>query len=174
MNRDEIEVLIENGELESNLRRSLNNKLYSRYDATIVDDVIHDALERIIKFSPNAKFDTKGKFFSWAVSLTYNRYIDILRRRTRTNKLLVISKDDENFFETAQEEEFDYFAGNAEKLRVAIRKLPEAQQQIISDIIYKGMKYKEVSEDTGVSINTALSRMKYALKNLRKIMKKDV
>ncbi|MEP5637745.1 MAG: sigma factor-like helix-turn-helix DNA-binding protein, partial [Maribacter dokdonensis] len=58
-------------------------------------------------------------------------------------------------------------------LRQLVEELPDDQKEVLLMRIYKDMSFKEISENTGVSINTALGRMRYALINLRKIIEKN-
>ena len=108
--------------------------------------------------------------------ISHNLIIDHFRRNKRMP--MFEGSDDFNIFSVIGDDKL-----NAEKqliknqidtdLRQLVEELPDDQKEVLLMRIYKDMSFKEISENTGVSINTALGRMRYALINLRKIIDKN-
>ncbi len=145
----------------------------------LAEDVFQDTFIKVIKSLVDGKYKDNGRFVSWVIRIAHNLIIDHFRKEKQLNTL---SNDDY---------EADIF--NSKKLsdqniedvlirdqittdvRQLIDELPEEQKQVILLRHYGGMSFKEIAEQTDVSINTALGRMRYALINLRKlIMKRNI
>ena len=151
--------------------------IYSKvFDRDITEDIFQDAFIKVIKNLKLGKYNEEGKFLPWVMRISHNLVIDHFRKNNRMPK-----------FDNSGE--FSIFsvlgdnALNAEKqlikdqvdcdLRRIIEELPEDQKEVLVMRMYKDMSFKEISERTGVSINTALGRMRYALINLRKVIDKN-
>ena len=151
--------------------------IYSKvFDRDITEDIFQDASIKVIKNLKLGKYNEEGKFLPWVMRISHNLIIDHFRKYNRMPK-----------FDNSGE--FSIFsvlgdnALNAEKqlikdqvdcdLRRIIEELPEDQKEVLVMRMYKDMSFKEISERTGVSINTALGRMRYALINLRKVIDKN-
>lgn len=142
----------------------------------LAEDLFHDTLIKVINSLKKGKYNEEGKFISWIMRIAHNLIIDHFRKSNRMR----------SFKNT---DEFDIFSVisdgslNAEKqlikdqilsdVRELIKELPSEQKEVLVMRIYKDMSFKEISENTGVSINTALGRMRYALINLRKIIEEN-
>jgi RNA polymerase sigma-70 factor (ECF subfamily) len=148
--------------------------IYSKvYDRDITEDIFQDTFIKVIKTLKRGKYNEEGKFLPWVMRIAHNLVIDHFRKSNRMPK-----------FDNAGE--FSIFSVlsdsslNAEKsiikdqvesdVRRIIEELPEDQKQVLLMRIYQDMSFKEISERTGVSINTALGRMRYALINMRKVI----
>ena len=143
----------------------------------LADDILQDAFFKVIKSLQKGKYNEEGKFLPWVMRIAHNLVIDHFRKAKRipiTVKLKseyddfdifdIISSGEKNSEHTMMEGE------QHEQLRKMVQELPLEQRQVLVMRHYEELSFKEISEKTGVSINTALGRMRYALINLRKIM----
>ena len=150
--------------------------IYSKvHDRDITEDVFQDTFIKVIKTLKKGNYNEEGKFLPWVMRIAHNLVIDHFRK---TNRMPSFKNTDE----------FDIFSVlgdgnlNAEKkiiqeqihedVRELVNELPEEQKEVLVMRMYKDMSFKEISENTGVSINTALGRMRYALINMRKLIDK--
>jgi RNA polymerase sigma-70 factor (ECF subfamily) len=150
--------------------------IYSKIqDRDLTEDIFQDTFIKVIRTLKKGKYNEEGKFLPWVMRIAHNLVIDHFRKNNRMP----------SFKNTT---EFDIFSVlhdgtlNAEKkmiqeqiyedVRVLINELPEEQKEVLMMRMYKDMSFKEISENTGVSINTALGRMRYALINMRKLIDK--
>lgn len=150
--------------------------IYSKvFDKDVADDVFQDTFIKVIKTLKQGKYNEEGKFLPWVMRIAHNLVIDHFRKNKRMPKFE--SSGDFNIFSVLCDSGL-----NAEKqiikdqiesdVKELIKELPEDQLEVLVMRIYKDMSFKEISERTGVSINTALGRMRYALINLRKVIEK--
>ena len=114
-------------------------------------------------------------FLPWVMRIAHNLVIDHFRKNNRMPKFE--NNDDFNIFSVLSDNSLNIekrmIKGQVENdVRRLIEQLPEDQKQVLVMRMYKDMSFKEISEQTGVSINTALGRMRYALINLRKVIDK--
>ena len=155
----------------------LSSFIYSKVlDRDITEDIFQDTFIKVIKTLKRGSYSEEGKFLPWVMRISHNLIIDHFRKTRRMPKFE--GSDDFNIFSIIGDDRL-----NAEKqlikdqidcdLSVLIEELPEDQKEVLIMRIYKDMSFKEISENTGVSINTALGRMRYALINLRKIIEKN-
>ncbi|WP_373943533.1 RNA polymerase sigma factor [Polaribacter sejongensis] len=150
--------------------------IYSKvHDRDITEDVFQDTFIKVIRTLKKGNYNEEGKFLPWVMRIAHNLVIDYFRK---TNRMPSFKNTNE----------FDIFSVlgdgnlNAEKqiikdqihtdVRELINELPEEQKEVLVMRMYKDMSFKEISENTGVSINTALGRMRYALINMRKLIEK--
>lgn len=150
--------------------------IYSKVqDRDITEDVFQDTFIKVIKTLKKGNYNEEGKFLPWVMRIAHNLVIDYFRK---SNRMPSFQNTDE----------FDIFSIlgdgnlNAEKqlikeqihsdVRELVNELPEEQKEVLVMRMYKDMSFKEISENTGVSINTALGRMRYALINMRKLIDK--
>jgi len=155
-------------------KQKIYSFIYSKvFDRDITEDIFQDAFIKVIRNLKLGKYNEEGKFLPWVMRISHNLVIDHFRRNNRMPK-----------FDNSGE--FSIFsvlgdpALNAEKrlikeqvecdVRRLIEELPLDQKDVLIMRMYKEMSFKEISERTGVSINTALGRMRYALINLRKVI----
>jgi RNA polymerase sigma-70 factor (ECF subfamily) len=151
--------------------------IYSKVkDKDITEDIFQDTFIKVIRTLKKGNYNEEGKFLPWVVRISHNLIIDHFRKSNRMPKF-------------KNTDEFDIFSVigdgslNAEKriikdqihadVKELINELPEEQKQVLVMRIYNDMSFNEISENTGVSINTALGRMRYALINLRKLIEKN-
>ncbi|MHA6280668.1 RNA polymerase sigma factor [Salinimicrobium sp. CAU 1759] len=145
------------------------------FDKDIAEDIFQDTFIKVIRTLKRGKYNEEGKFLPWVMRIAHNLVIDHFRRNNRMPKFE--NSGDFNIFSVLSDSDL-----NAEKqlikdqieadVQELIKELPEDQLEVLVMRIYKDMSFKEISERTGVSINTALGRMRYALINLRKVIEK--
>tara|TARA_B110001454_G_C12644085_1_gene402512 strand:- start:28 stop:615 length:588 start_codon:yes stop_codon:yes gene_type:complete len=157
-------------------QKRLFSFIYSKIqDRDITEDVFQDTFIKVIKTLKKGNYNEEGKFLPWVMRIAHNLVIDHFRK---SNRMPTFKNTDE----------FDIFSVigdgnlNAEKkliqeqiyndIREVVNELPEEQKEVLVMRMYKDMSFKEISENTGVSINTALGRMRYALINMRKLIEK--
>ncbi|WP_198517067.1 RNA polymerase sigma factor [Tenacibaculum sp. SZ-18] len=151
--------------------------IYSKVqNRDITEDVFQDTFIKVIRTLKKGNYNEEGKFLPWVMRIAHNLVIDHFRKNNRLPKF-------------NNSDEFDIFSIisdntlNAEKriikdqiladVRNLIEELPEEQKEVLKMRMYMDMSFNEISESTGVSINTALGRMRYALINLRKVIEKN-
>ncbi|MCA0133492.1 RNA polymerase sigma factor [Winogradskyella alexanderae] len=151
--------------------------IYSKvYDKDITEDIFQDTFIKVIKTLKLGKYNEEGKFLPWVMRIAHNLVIDHFRRNSRMPKFdnagefsifSVLSDSSLNAEKSIIKEQVE------EDVRRIIEELPEDQKQVLIMRMYQDMSFKEISERTGVSINTALGRMRYALINMRKVIKQN-
>jgi len=154
----------------------LSSFIYSKVqDREITEDIFQDTFIKVIKTLKKGNYNEEGKFLPWVMRISHNLIIDYFRKNNRMprfegnsdfNIFSIMSDDKLNAERQLIKEQID------QDLCVLIKELPKDQMDVLEMRIYKNMSFKEISENTGVSINTALGRMRYALINLRKIIEK--
>ena len=149
--------------------------LYIR-DQALAEDIFQDTFLKVIQSVKAGKYYDNGKFLSWVLRIAHNLIIDNFRRIKQIN---IVSTDgyESDLFNTLKFSdtniETDCIKKQIEKdIRHMINSLPDDQREIVILRHYADMSFKEIANMTGVSINTALGRMRYALINLRKMMEK--
>ncbi|MCT8340394.1 RNA polymerase sigma factor [Luteirhabdus pelagi] len=163
-------------ELINRHKQRLYSFIYSKvFDRDITEDIFQDTFIKVIKTLKKGGYNEEGKFLPWVMRIAHNLVIDHFRKNNRMPKFE--NKDDFNIFSVlsdgALNAEKQMIKGQVENdVRRLIQELPEDQKKVLIMRIYKEMSFKEISEQTGVSINTALGRMRYALINLRKVIEK--
>lgn len=150
--------------------------IYSKVmDKDIAEDIFQDTFIKVINTLKRRAYNEEGKFLPWVIRISHNLVIDYFRKNNRMPKFE--NREDFNIFSvlgdnTPNIEKQIICSQVQEDVRKLIEELPEDQKEVLIMRIYKDMSFKEISESTGVSINTALGRMRYALINLRKIIEK--
>ena len=145
------------------------------YDRDVTEDVFQDTFVKVIKTLKKGNYNEQGKFLPWVMRIAHNLVIDYFRKNNRMPKFK--NNGDFDVFSVLSDG-----AANAEHnivdqqianhVRLLLDELPEDQKAVIKMRMYQNMSFKEISENTGVSINTALGRMRYGLINLRKMIEK--
>lgn len=150
--------------------------IYSKvFDKDVSEDVFQDTFIKVINTLKRGKYNEEGKFLPWVMRIAHNLVIDHFRKNKRMpmfenngdfNIFSVLSDGDLNIEKQIIKDQIE------NDVQELIKELPEDQLEVLTMRIYKDMSFKEISESTGVSINTALGRMRYALINLRKLIEK--
>ena len=151
--------------------------IYSKIsDRDNSDDIFQDTFIKVIKTLKMNSYNEEGKFLPWVMRIAHNLIIDHFRknkkmpmfRETETFSIFSIMSDNVPNIESKLISE-----QVVSDLKKIIEELPEDQKEVLMMRIYQDLSFKEISEITGVSINTALGRMRYALMNLRKVIDKN-
>lgn len=142
-------------------------------DRYLAEDIFQDVFIRIIDTLKGGKYTDEGKFLPWAMRIAHNLCVDHFRKVKRNPTIK--TSDDRDIFDVINfsENGVDDRIMNeqtSDKVRRMIDLLPEDQKEVIVLRHYADLSFKEISDLTGCSINTALGRMRYALLNLRKMM----
>ena len=157
-------------------KQKIYSFIYSKvFDRDVTEDVFQDTFIKVIRTLKLGKYNEEGKFLPWVMRIAHNLVIDHFRKNNRMPKFdnghefnifSVISDSSLNAEKTMIKTQVE------EDVKRLIEELPEDQKQVLVMRMYNDMSFKEISENTGVSINTALGRMRYALINLRKVIDK--
>lgn len=150
--------------------------IYSKVtNRDISDDIFQDTFIKVIKTLKSNSYNEEGKFLPWVMRIAHNLIIDHFRR---TKKMPMYRETEEfSIFSVMADHsltiENQMISDQVENdLKKMIDRLPDDQKEVLIMRIYQDLSFKEISEMTGVSINTALGRMRYALMNLRKVIDK--
>ncbi len=143
-------------------------------DKNLAEDIFQDAFIRIIDTLRTGNYTDEGKFLPWALRIAHNLCVDHFRKVKRS-PLVQNNNEDFDIFETINisEEGIDGKIMKSQshaKVRQMLDMLPEDQREVIVMRHFANLSFKEISEKTNCSINTALGRMRYGLINLRKMM----
>ena len=150
--------------------------IYSKIsDRDISNDIFQDTFIKVIKTLKSNSYNEEGKFLPWVMRISHNLIIDHYRK----NKKMPMFRETEEFsiFSIMSDDcptiENQLISAQVEKdIKKLIEELPLDQKEVLIMRMYQNMSFKEISEITGVSINTSLGRMRYALMNLRKVIDK--
>jgi RNA polymerase sigma factor (sigma-70 family) len=145
-------------------------------DTYVAEDLLQDTFIKAVNTIKSGRYNDEGKFLPWIMRIAHNLAIDYFRRERRYPT--VILEDGSNVFNTLDfsedsAESVQIRKETHERLREMIQNLPEQQREVLMMRHYGEMSFQEIADATGVSINTALGRMRYALINLRKQMNKN-
>lgn len=145
-------------------------------DRIIADDLFQDAFLKVLTQIPKNNYVEQGKFLPWVLRIAHNLCIDYFRRAKQQVK--VVFQDGTELMEFLGDESECHEAfivrGEVENsIQRMIELLPDEQREVVVMRIYGELTFKEISDITNVSINTALGRMRYALKNLRKMVEEE-
>ncbi|MCF8273392.1 MAG: sigma-70 family RNA polymerase sigma factor [Flavobacteriaceae bacterium] len=157
-------------------KQKIYSFIYSKvYDRDITEDIFQDTFIKVIRTLKRGAYNEEGKFLPWVMRISHNLVIDHFRKNSRMPKF--DNSGEFSIFSVLSDDTL-----NAEKriikdqvendVRRLVEELPEDQREVLLMRIYDDLSFKEISDKTGVSINTALGRMRYALINLRKIIEK--
>lgn len=157
-------------------QQRLYSFIYSKvYDRDVTEDVFQDTFIKVIRTLKRGTYNEEGKFLPWVMRIAHNLVIDHFRKNNRMPKFN--NSGDFDIFSVlsdgALNAEGELVQSQiVEDIRALVEELPEEQKTVLVMRMYNDMSFKEISENTGVSINTALGRMRYALINLRKLIEK--
>ena len=144
-------------------------------DRDRADDILQDTLIKAVRTIDEGRYVDSGKFLSWILRIAHNQVIDYFRqqRSSRTINESEAGYDVIGSLRIAERNVEDRIISEQieQDVRRLIEHLPEEQREVVMMRYYSGMSFQEIADQTGVSINTALGRMRYALINLRKMIK---
>ena len=142
-------------------------------DSELANDLFQDTFIKVVRLLKEGKYIEEGKFLPWILRIAHNMAIDHFRRNKKMkmvrsrNEMDVFAKidtGDSHVEEILVEDQIHT------DIRRLIDELPVDQREVVRMRMYDNLSFKEIAETTGVSINTALGRMRYAVINLRKIV----
>lgn len=141
----------------------------------LAEDLFQETFIKVIQSLRRGKYRDDGRFLSWVIRIAHNLIIDHFRKEKQMNS---ISNDESEFDllnskKLADQNIEEIIVENQIKseLRNLINALPNDQKEVVLLRHYGELSFKEIADQTDVSINTALGRMRYALINLRKMIK---
>lgn len=145
-------------------------------DNDVAEDLTQEVLIKVVKVIDEGRYVDKGRFLPWLLRIAHNRVLDYFRAQKQVRSVSESSAGfdilgSKNFAEPSIEDQM-ISEQCAEEIRALVEELPEEQREVVRMRYYEGLSFKEIAEQTGVSINTALGRMRYALINMRQIIKK--
>ena len=143
-------------------------------DRDLAEDIFQDTCIKVVRVIDEGRYVDNGKFLSWVLRIAHNQVIDYFRSQ-KQNK--AISESDAGYdvlgtLRFAEKTVEDRLVGEQieRDVRALVELLPAEQREVVRMRYYHNLSFKEIAEQTGVSINTALGRMRYALINLRRLI----
>lgn len=144
-------------------------------DNDVADDILQETLIKAVRVIDNGRYTDNGKFLSWILRIAHNQVIDYFRAQ-KQNRQVNESNAGYNVLGTlrfAEKNVEDRMVADQIEadVRSLVEMLPDEQREVVMMRYFSGLSFKEIAEQTNVSINTALGRMRYALINLRKMIR---
>ncbi len=146
-------------------------------DRDVADDIFQETIIKAVRFIDEGRYVDNGKFLSWVLRVAHNQVIDHFRRTKQENK---ITESDAGFdilgsmrFSNETIEDKMIHEQIHQDLRSLIDHLPPEQREVVLMRYFDNLPFRQIADDIGISINTALGRMRYALINLRKLIKEN-
>lgn len=168
-NGDSINVL-----LNRHRKRILDYIYMMVKNRDVADDIFQETLIKVVRFVQEGRYTENGKFLSWVLRIAHNQVIDYFRQKKQRNN---VSEGDAGYDILNNQKFSDHTVEEkliTNQIETDVRKLidflPPEQKEVVLMRYYMGLSFKEIAEQTDVSINTALGRMRYALINLRKLI----
>jgi RNA polymerase sigma-70 factor (ECF subfamily) len=139
----------------------------------LAEDLFQETFIKVVNTLKRGKYNHEGKFLPWVKRIAHNLAIDHFRKLKKRKE--IYNRDEYDIMSNIREDSLnieevlvkDQILGS---VKIIVDELPDEQREVIKMRIYMGLSFKEISEETGVSINTSLGRMRYALINLRKLI----
>lgn len=145
----------------------------------LAEDIFQETFVKIINTLQLGNYNEEGKFLPWAMRIAHNLVIDFFRKNNKVKMISESSSKSEEFnifnlLGTEDENTLQSLSRNELETQMVelIDYLPEVQQDIIRMRIFQDLSFKDIADLEGISINTALGRMRYALMNMRKLIDK--
>lgn len=146
-------------------------------DADVAEDIFQETFIKAVGVIDSGRYTDSGKFLPWILRIARNKVIDHFRAQKQGR---MVSESSAGYdvlgtmrFADRSIEEDIISEQTAEHLRKMVEQLPEEQREVVRMRYYMELSFKEIAEQTGVSINTALGRMRYALINIRRMIKEN-
>lgn len=147
-------------------------------DHDTADDIFQETFVKVIAKLQQGKYVESGKFASWIMRIAHNIIMDFYRQQK--SEKVVTSQEDNDLTKIGSNDLLDSNIENDivnEQVLADVRKmmnlLPASQREVVYMRFYQGLSFKEISDMTGVSINTSLGRMRYAVLNLRRMAREN-
>ncbi|MBQ6768200.1 MAG: sigma-70 family RNA polymerase sigma factor [Prevotella sp.] len=163
--------------LARNQQKLFNYIMFMVHDQELANDVFQDTFVKIIVKLQEGSYTDSGKFSYWMVRIAHNIIMDMFRVQRNEP---VIEPNAENDLSNLKSSEVMELNCEMQMVNSQIMRdvrhmmdmLPAAQREVVYMRMYQDLSFKEIADITGVSINTALGRMRYAILNLRRMAKK--
>lgn len=146
-------------------------------DNDVADDILQETFIKAVRVIDEGRYADTGKFLSWILRIAHNQVIDHFRSQKNAK---TVSESDTGYnmlgtlrFAERTVEDAMISSQIEEDVRRLIDRLPAEQREVVVMRYYSGLSFQEIADQTDVSINTALGRMRYALINLRKMIKEN-
>lgn len=146
-------------------------------DNDVADDILQETFIKAVRVIVEGRYADTGKFLSWILRIAHNQVIDHFRSQKNAK---TVSESDAGYnmlgtlrFAERTVEDAMISSQIEEDVRRLIDRLPAEQREVVMMRYYSGLSFQEIADQTDVSINTALGRMRYALINLRKMIKEN-
>ena len=146
-------------------------------DGDLADDILQNTLIKVVRVIDEGRYADTGKFLSWVLRIAHNQVIDYFRSQKSAK---TVNESDAGYnvlgtlrFADSTVEDKMISEQIAADIRRLVDHLPEEQREVVMLRYYSGLSFQEIADQTDVSINTALGRMRYALINLRKMIKEN-
>ncbi|MBO5894040.1 MAG: sigma-70 family RNA polymerase sigma factor [Alistipes sp.] len=146
-------------------------------DRDLADDILQNTLIKVVRVIDEGRYADTGKFLSWVLRIAHNQVIDYFRSQKSSK---TVNESDAGYnvlgtlrFADSTVEDKMISEQIAADIRRLVNHLPEEQREVVMLRYYSGLSFQEIADQTEVSINTALGRMRYALINLRKMIKEN-
>ena len=147
-------------------------------DGDVADDIFQETFIKAVRVIDEGRYTDNGRFLSWILRIAHNQVIDHFRAQKQNRQLneAEAGYDVLGTLRLAERTVEDEIVCEqiASDVRRMVELLPDEQREVVMMRYYSGLSFKEIAEQTGVSINTALGRMRYALINLRKMIKENL
>ena len=164
------------------LLKKYQNRIFSYiiqlvHDHDLANDIFQDVFIKVVTHLKRKSYNHQGKFMSWVLRIAHNQVIDHFRKDAKMPSVgKSASNDDFNIFDVLKLEESSVEDEMVNKqiladVRSLVEQLPKDQMDVVKMRYFSGMSFQDIADKSNVSINTALGRMRYALINLRKMMK---
>jgi RNA polymerase sigma-70 factor (ECF subfamily) len=145
-------------------------------DRQLAEDLFQDVFIKVINTLRKGKYNEEGKFLPWVMRISHNITIDYFRNAKKLKTTAGTAEFD--IFDVIPDEETSTedkiaFSNSLSIVKDLIQFLPADQLEVLKMRLYYEMSFKEIADETNVSINTALGRMRYALLNLRKMIEEN-
>jgi RNA polymerase sigma-70 factor (ECF subfamily) len=143
-------------------------------DVALAEDIFQETFLKVINSLRSGRYKDNGKFLSWVMRIAHNLIIDHFRKQKQANLISNDNYEGDIFnlksLADSNIEDNIIYEQIVSDVRLILEELPDDQKEVVVLRHYGGLSFKEIAEQTNVSINTALGRMRYALINMRKIM----
>lgn len=143
-------------------------------DADVAADIAQETFIKAVRVIDEGRYTDSGKFQSWIMRIAHNKALDYFRAQKNNNS---VSESSAGYnvlgtMKYADKSVEDSMISDqiSADIRALVDLLPDEQREVVMLRYYSDLSFKEIAEQTGVSINTALGRMRYALINLRKMI----
>ena len=143
-------------------------------DRDVAEDIFQETFIKAVRVIDEGRYVDSGKFLSWVLRIAHNQVIDHFRHQKQQKTITEADSGYDvlgtlRFAEPTAEDQL-MSQQTADSLRLLIEELPDEQREVVKLRYFSGLSFQEIADQTGVSINTALGRMRYALINLRKMI----